>query len=252
MAFLAKRSRTPAGDSGAHMTIIEHLSELRRRLIISLVAVGACAVFAFIAYNPILKFLQNPYCDVVGPNGNCQFLATSVLDPFAIRLQIATYGGLILAAPIVFWQLWRFIAPGLTSRERRYAVPFIVSSVLLFALGGFIAYLTFPKALDFLIHIGGTSLDVRPTPTKYLQLILLMILAFGLSFEFPVFLVFLELVGVISSQQLRRWRRWAIVGIVTFAAVITPSQDPYSLFAMAIPMWVFYEASIAVGRVLKR
>jgi sec-independent protein translocase protein TatC len=79
-----------------------------------------------------------------------------------------------------------------------------------------------------------------------------MILAFGLSFEFPVFLVFLELVGVISSQQLRRWRRWAIVGIVTFAAVITPSQDPYSLFAMAVPMWVFYEASIAVGRVLKR
>jgi sec-independent protein translocase protein TatC len=252
VAVFAKRSRTPAGDSGAHMTVIEHLGELRRRLIICLVAVGACAVVAFAAYDPILEFLQDPYCDVVGPGGNCRFLATSVLDPFAIRLQIATYGGLILAAPIVFWQLWRFVAPGLTSRERRYAVPFIVSSVVLFALGGYIAYLTFPRALDFLVHIGGTSLDVRPTPTKYLQLILLMILAFGLSFEFPVFLVFLELVGVVTSAQLRRWRRWAVVGIVAFAAVITPSQDPYSLFAMAVPMWLFYEAAILLGRVLKR
>ena len=152
----------------------------------------------------------------------------------------------------MFWQLWRFIAPGLTSNERRYAVPFIVSSVLLFALGGYIAYLTFPRALDFLVHIGGDSLDVRPTPTKYLQLIMLMILAFGLSFEFPVFLVFLMLVRVVSSDQLRRWRRWVVVGVVAFAAVITPSQDPYSLFALAAPMWLFYEAAIVLGRVLKR
>lgn len=252
MALFAKRVRTPAGDSGAHMTVIEHLTELRRRMVVCLIAVGACAVVAFIAYARILRFLQEPYCDVVGPDEPCTFLATSVLDPFAIRLQIATYGGLILAAPIVFWQLWRFVAPGLTSRERRYAIPFIASSIVLFALGGFIAYLTFPRALDFLVHIGGSSLDVRPTPTKYLQLILLMILAFGLSFEFPVFLVFLQLAGAVSTAQLRSWRRWAIVGIVAFAAVITPSQDPYSLFAMAAPMWLFYEASIGVGRVLKR
>ena len=252
MGLFAKRVRTPAGDDGAHMTVIEHLGELRRRLIVCMVAVAACGVIAFIAYNRILRFLQEPYCDVVGPGEPCTFLATSVLDPFAIRLQIATYGGLILAAPLVFWQLWRFIAPGLTAKERRYAVPFIVSSVLLFALGGYLAYLTFPRALDFLVHIGGDSLDVRPTPTKYLQLIMLMILAFGLSFEFPVFLVFLQLVGIVSPDQLRRWRRWAIVGIVAFGAVITPSQDPYSLFAMALPMWVFYEAAIGVGRVLKR
>lgn len=252
MALFAKGSRTAAGDSGSNMTVIEHLGELRRRMIIALVAVAACAVVAFIVYERILKFLQEPYCDVVGHGARCQFLATSVLDPFAIRLQIATYGGLILAAPIVFWQLWRFVAPGLTSKERRYAVPFIVSSVVLFAFGGYIAYLTFPKALDFLVHIGGTTLDVRPTPTKYLQLILLMILAFGLSFEFPVFLVFLELVGAVSSAQLRSWRRWAIVGVVVFAAVITPSQDPYSLLAMSVPMWLFYEAAILVGRVLKR
>lgn len=241
-----------ADDDGATMTVVEHLTELRKRLIVSLVAVAAGAVVAFIAYDRILEFLQDPYCDVVGPGEPCSFLATSVLDPFAIRLQIATYGGMILAAPVVFWQLWRFVAPGLTSREKRYAIPFIVSSVVLFAVGGLLAYLTFPRALDFLINIGGDSLDVRPTPTKYLQLVLLMILAFGLSFEFPVFLVFLQLVGVLTSARLRSWRRWAIVGIVVFAAVITPSQDPWSLFAMVVPMYVFYELAIGVGRLLRR
>ena len=241
-----------ADDDGATMSVVEHLTELRKRLVISLIAIAAGAVVAFIAYDRILEFMQDPYCDVVGPGEPCSFLATSVLDPFAIRLQIATYGGMILAAPVVFWQLWRFVAPGLTAKEKRYAIPFVVSSVILFAIGGYLAYLTFPRALDFLINIGGDSLDVRPTPTKYLQLVLLMILAFGLSFEFPVFLVFLQLVGALSSRQLRSWRRWAIVGIVVFAAVITPSQDPWSLFAMVAPMYVFYELAIVVGRLLKR
>ena len=241
-----------ADDDGATMSVVEHLTELRKRLVISMIAVAVGAVVAFIAYDRILEFMQDPYCDVVGPGQPCSFLATSVLDPFAVRLQIATYGGMILAAPVVFWQLWRFVAPGLTAKEKRYAIPFVVSSVILFAIGGYLAYLTFPRALDFLINIGGDSLDVRPTPTKYLQLVLLMILAFGLSFEFPVFLVFLQLVGAISSRKLRDWRRWAIVGIVVFAAVITPSQDPWSLFAMVAPMYVFYELAIVVGRLLKR
>lgn len=246
------KRRPPAGDTATTMTVVEHLVELRRRLIISLVAIAVGGVVAFVLYGRILRFLQQPYCDVVGPGESCRFLATSVLDPFAIRLQIATYGGAILAAPMVFWQVWRFIAPGLTRKERRYAIPFTVSSIVLFALGGLIAYLTFPKALDFLVHIGGSSLDVRPTPTKYLQLVLLMILAFGLSFEFPVFLVFLQLAGVVSNERLRKWRRPAAVGIVTFAAVITPSQDPYTLFAMAGPMYVFYEVSILIGRLAQR
>lgn len=254
MAFprLRRRPRDASGADASVMTVVEHLAELRRRLIVALVAVAAGAVVAFVLYDRILDFLQEPYCEVVADGRSCRFLATSVLDPFAIRLQVATYGGMILAAPVVFWQLWGFVAPGLKRNERRYAVPFIASSVVLFAFGGVIAYLTFPKALDFLIGIGGTSIEVRATPTKYLQLILLMILAFGLSFEVPVFLVFLQLVGVLSTARLRAWRRWAAVAIVTFCAVITPSQDPYSLLAMAIPMYLFYEAAIVVGRLAKR
>ena len=236
------------------MPVVEHLTELRRRLFIAMAAIGLAAIVVFFFYSHILTWLQHPYCKAVRHRqaNSCNFLVTSPLDPFAIRLQVATYGGFILASPIVFWQLWRFVAPGLKSTERRYAVPFMISSILLFALGGFIAYLTFPKALGFLVQIGGPSLDVRLDPTKYLGLILLMILAFGVSFEFPVFLVFLELVGVLSSAKLSHWRRPAIVVIVIFAAVITPSQDPYSLFAMAGPMYIFYEASILIGRFLKK
>lgn len=234
------------------MSVVDHLTELRRRLMIALVAIAIGGVVCFIFYNSILDVLRQPYCDVVDDAQQCRLFATSPLDPITLRLQIAGYGGFLLAVPVVFWQVWRFVAPGLHAREKRYAVPFIVSTIVLFSLGGLIAYLTFPKALDFLLHIGGSSLDVRLNPTKYLSLISLVILAFGLSFEFPVLLVFLELVGVVSSATLRKWRRWAIVGIVTFAAVITPSQDPYTLFFMAAPMYVFYEAAIVIGRLLKK
>jgi sec-independent protein translocase protein TatC len=236
------------------MTLVEHLAELRRRLFVALVAVAVAGVVAFAFYGRILDVLQRPLCEIAERRANtsCRFLVTSPLDPFAIRLQIATYAGFVLASPVVFWQLWRFVAPGLHANEKRYAVPFIVSSVVLFAAGAAFAYLTAPRALDFLVSIGGGQLDVRLNPTRYLSLITLMIVAFGVSFEFPVFLVFLQLVGAVSSRSLRRWRRYAAVGVVTFAAVITPSQDPYTMLGMAVPMYVFYEAAILVGRALGR
>ncbi|MHB8671624.1 MAG: twin-arginine translocase subunit TatC, partial [Acidimicrobiales bacterium] len=128
----------------------------------------------------------------------------------------------------------------------------IVASMTLFAFGATMAYLVFPPGLTFLSRIGGGDLVNLYTPSKYFGLLTIMVLAFGAAFEFPVVLVSLELAGVLSSARLRKWRRGAIVGIVTFAAVITPSQDPYSLFGMAVPMYLFYEASILVGRLLDR
>ncbi len=131
-------------------------------------------------------------------------------------------------------------------------MPFILSSIVLFAMGAAVAFLTLEPALKFLIDVGGPAETPQFTSDKYLTLVSLMIVAFGLSFEFPVVLVFLLLAGVLKTQQLRHFRRWAIVLIVTFAAVITPSQDPYSLFFMAAPMYVFYEASIIIGRIMKK
>ncbi len=231
------------------MSLVEHLTELRRRLIISAAALLVGGIIAFILYNRILSVLIGPYTDITHKK---RLLITDPLEGFATRLKIAGWGGLTLASPVVLWQLWRFITPGLHKKEKRYAVPFIVASIVLFLMGAAVAMLTFKPALKFLIGVGGTDLDPMFTPSKYLSLITLMILAFGIAFEFPILLVFLELAGVVPSKKLRKWRRPAIVVIVTVAAVITPSQDPYSLFAMAIPMYIFYEGAIVVGRVLKK
>lgn len=233
------------------MTIVEHLGELRTRLIVSAVAVGVGAVVAFAFYDRILDFLLDPYCATLPEGKPCTLFITDPLEGFATRLKVATWGGFLLASPVVLWQLWRFVTPGLNPDEKRYAVPFVASSVTLFCLGAVLARLTFPRALDFLLAVGG---DLEPilSPAKYLRLVILVAVAFGVAFLFPVLLVFLQLAGVLTSRRLQGWRRPAVVVIFVVAAVITPSQDPYSLFAMAGPMYLFYEASIVVGRVLHR
>ena len=233
------------------MTVVEHLTELRRRLIISIVAVSLGAIVCFIFSESVIRFFVNYYRDATHGEKNA-LIFLGPLDAFLTRIKIATYGGIVLALPVWLFELWRFITPGLNPKEKRYAIPFIFASIALFALGGYIALLTLPKALEFLLDIGGSQLRPELTADKYLGLVSLMIIAFGVAFEFPVVLVFLLLARVLTTRQLRRWRRPAILIIVIFAAVITPSHDPYSLFAMAIPMYIFYELSIIVGRILKR
>jgi sec-independent protein translocase protein TatC len=234
----------------ARMSLVEHLAELRNRLFKTAIAVTIGAIVCFALYNPLLDFLVRPYCDL--RDGDCTLFVLSPLDGIATRLKIAGYGGLIIASPVVLWQLWRFITPGLHKKEKRYAVPFILAAVGLFFLGVFLAYITFPKALEFLIDIGGDNLQEIYSPKEYISFLLKVMLAFGLAFEFPVVLVFLQLVRVLSSARLRSWRRGAIVAIIAAAAIITPSQDPWSLMAMALPMYAFYEISIVIGRTLKR
>jgi sec-independent protein translocase protein TatC len=239
------------------MPLMEHLIELRRRLLISFAAIAVCGVIVFILYPQVLAFLSGPYQEVTkNTNGcgrdGCKLIVTGPLDPLMVRLKIAGYGGLALSVPIIMWQIWRFVVPGLHPRERRYAVAFALGSIILFALGCVVAWFTVEKALDFLLGIGGTELRPLIDANKYLTLVMLMIAAFGFSFEFPLLLIALLLVGAITTAQLRHVRRFAAVGITTFAAIITPSQDPFSLLFMAIPLYIFYEASILVGRLMKR
>jgi sec-independent protein translocase protein TatC len=245
-------------DAGlARMSLIEHLRELRRRLIITAVAVAVGAIAAFFVYDQVLHFLREPYCNALRhrhlQNGfGCNLIITDPLEGFTTRLKVAGYLGLFLASPVVLWQLWRFITPGLHRREKKYAIPFILSSMVLFSLGALVAILTFPQALNFLIGVSGKGISTFFTPSKYINLYVLVIAAFGIAFEFPIVLVFLELAGVVPSRKLSKWRRPAIVIIFVVAAVITPSQDPYSLFAMAVPMCIFYELSIIIGKILKK
>ena len=244
--------RNKESNPEGRMTVFEHLGEFRRRLMISIVAVVVAGTIVFIFAPEIISWLIQFYNDSAPKGTPNKFIFTGPLDAFATRLKIATYGGIVLALPVWLWQLWRFITPGLTRNEKKYAVPFLASSIVLFVMGGIVALLTLEPALKFLLGIGGSDLQPLLTADKYISLVSLMILAFGLSFEFPVVLVFLLIARVLTTKQLRSWRRYAAVIIVAFAAIITPSQDPYSLFAMAIPMYIFYEMSILIGRFLKR
>jgi sec-independent protein translocase protein TatC len=242
-----REKREPDG----RMTVVEHLTELRKRLVISIAAIAVGATVCFIFAPQIIEFLVTYYEEATEGQRDA-LIFTGPLDAFATRLKIATYGGIVLALPVWLWQLWRFITPGLSPTEKKYAVPFVSASIFLFACGAFVAFLTLQPALNFLLNIGGSDLEPLLTADKYVSLVALMIIAFGLSFEFPVILVFLLLARVLTTAQLRKWRRYAAIAIVAFAAVITPSQDPYSLFAMAIPMYLFYEICIIIGRFLKR
>ena len=249
MALSLKRRSEPKPKPD-QMTLIEHLTELRRRVLICALAFMVTATVAFLVYRPILSFLQHPYCQI-NPK-HCGFYIAGPLDGLSLRIKIAAYGGLFLSAPVLLWELWRFITPGLNPKEKKYAIPFIVASITLFSAGVLVAYVTFPHALSFLTHIGGPSLNQIFDPLKYLSLILLMMTIFGLTFEFPVLLVSLEVAGVLSPKQLSSWRRWAIIVIVVVAGVITPSSDPFSMMALAVPLYVFYEVSIVIGKIIHR
>jgi sec-independent protein translocase protein TatC len=246
-------SRTDTNESlaGGEMTLIEHLGELRTRLIISVLAVAIGTLIVFFFYNTVFDWLVNPYCNV-SRDGECRLLQTDPLEGFGVRMRVSGYGGIALAMPVLLWQIWRFVSPGLYANEKRYAIPFVGSALVLFALGAGIAYWTMPKALDFLASIGGDNLEQFYSPAKYFRLITYMMLAFGIGFEFPILLVFLQLAGVLSADTLRRGRRYAVVAITVIVAVITPSGDPYSMLALSVPMVVFYEVSIVIGRLIER
>jgi len=161
--------------------------------------------------------------------------------------------GLVIALPVILFEFWRFVTPGLTSRERRYSIPFVVASLLLFALGAWFAMLTLPKGLAFLLGFAGTQrVAAVLSIAKYLSFVTLLILAFGAAFEFPLILISLTLVGVLTSRKLIAWWRQAILVIALVAAIITPSQDWFTMTAMMVPLLVFYELSILVARLLHK
>lgn len=243
------------------MTIVEHLQELRNRLILSILAIVLGMVGGWFLYPSTFRRLSDAFCDymvdhpelALNEQNPCDLAFFGPTEPFLVKLKVVAVLGLILALPVVLYQLWRFITPGLLPKERRYAVPFVFISVLLFVLGGWLALTTLPRALDFLLGIAGTDrVSIVLSIDRYISFVTFMILAFGVAFEFPVVLVSLTLVGVLASASLRRWRRYALVIAAIVAAVITPSADPFTMIALMIPLIVFYELSILIARLFKK
>jgi sec-independent protein translocase protein TatC len=204
-------------------------------------------------YENLCKRRGPEFCGLSSSeDGSVRLFTLDPVEGLSTRLKIATYGGIILALPVIMWQVWRFIVPALHAKEKRYAIPFVVSSVLLFLLGGFLAYATLERALEFLISWSGDDVDQAFQVSKYVRLVGLMVGAFGIGFLFPVLLVFLQLVGVLTPGTLVGAWRFAIVGIFVLAAVITPSGDPISLLALSLPMVLLYFLSILVGWLVLR
>lgn len=256
MALLdAPPMATPAPTG--EMTWIEHLGELRRRLLICLAALAAGTAIGWFFYDHLLAFMIGPYRHYLAhhpgkdiSHGN--LVTTGPLEGFTTRLKVSGYAGATLAAPVWIWQTWRFIAPGLYKNERRYSLSFAAAALGLFTAGVATAVAVFPKAVDWMISVSGTGIAPLFSPARYLGLYTLACLIFGAVFTYPVFLVALELTGLVTSASLRSWRRYAIVICCAVAAFITPSSDPFSFLAMAVPMIVFYEAAILAGRALGR
>jgi len=230
----------PAG----HMTIWEHIAELRTRLFKIIIAVGIGAIAGWFLYPYVLELLKHPFNEV---QPGQPFIATEPLQAFALRIKMAGFIGIALAMPIIVWQVWRFVIPGLHSHERKYAIPFTVSAVILFLVGAAVAYVVLNPTLQFLTTIGGSQIEPFYTADSYVTLIAWMMLGFGVGFEFPVLLVALQMLGILTPRRLVQWWRQACVLIVVIAAVITPSGDPISLFALALPMVVLYVLSILIG-----
>ena len=252
-------SRVQSPDE-ARMTLAEHLRELRRRLVISALAVIVATGVAFGLHTHIQHIVTHPYCGLpahyrpVFLQDRCALIVSGVLDPFTVTLKLSLYAGLLFSAPIWLWQLWRFVTPGLYKRERQWALTFVVSSTLLFAAGAFVAYITMPNGLRFLLGFASRSSGITSllTFTSYLSYFTAIVLVFAVSFEFPLAVIMLNLVGVLSAARLRRWTRAIIFGIFAFAAIATPSQDPFTMLALAIPMCLLFGIALGVATVHDR
>lgn len=234
------------------MSLGEHLRELRSRILKALLFVALGAVVGWIFYPQILELLKEPYCDLPAerrfpPQGECALPYFSPLDGFMLRFKVAAFVGAVLSAPFWLYQLWAFVTPGLRRNERRWTVVFVAASTLLFAAGTVLSYLTLPKALDLLTALAGEGTIAAIEVTRYIGFVTSMLLVFGVSFELPLLVIMLNLVGVVSAERLRRWQRLAIFLIFVFAAIATPSQDPISMAMLAVPMSLLFEGAVLIA-----
>lgn len=233
------------------MTLAEHLRELRRRVIISAVAIIVATAIAFAFHHTLLHVITHPYCHLPAHyrvfKDRCTLVVGGVLDPFTVTLRLSLYAGLLLSSPVWLWQAWRFITPGLYRHERRWATAFVASSVGLFAAGAVVAYVTMQNGLRFLLGFATGGIAPLLNFDSYLSYVVAMVLVFAVSFEFPLVVVMLNLVGVLPASRLKRWWRGIVFGIFVFAAVATPSQDPFTMLALSVPMCLLYFGAMGIA-----
>jgi sec-independent protein translocase protein TatC len=231
------------------MSMMSHLEEFRSRLIKAALAVAVGTAIAFYFNEEILDLLAEPF-QIADPDGTLAFFRPT--EAFSTVMRLSIFGGVVLASPVILYQMWRFAAPALSPREKRWAYPITAVFVLLFIMGIFVGYAALERGLGFLLDFGGDTLEPVIGADFYLKFATRFILAFGIAFDFPVFLFAAAAVGAITSRKLRDNRRWALLILLLSAALITPSGDPITLALLAVPLYVLFELSILAIRLFLR
>jgi len=228
------------------MSLLEHLEELRGRIIVIAITIVLAGIVGFFLSEPIIAILRAAL-----PEGQDTLIQISVGESLSVRLRIGLYVGIAIAVPVILYQVWRFVTPGLTRNERRLIWPLLIGSAILFALGIGLGYFVMPYALDFLLGLVLPGVVTQLRLSEYVSFASTVMLAFGLAFQFPVLLLLLARVGILNYRFLSSRRRWAILAIVVFAIVATPGGDPMSSLILSLVMYVLFEGTLQLIRQLR-
>lgn len=252
-----KIGRDTPKDPEGRMTLVEHLRELRFRLIVAVLAIVVGMVVTLIFYDTIFNLLKEPFWDTVNQlkrerELNAELVIGDVAGPLMLMLKISLVGGLVISSPVWLYQIWAFIMPGLHRNERKWSMVFVATAAPLFIIGVLIGYFALPKGLNVLIDFTPMEVSNFVQLDTYLSFTLRLLVVFGISFEIPIFVILLNLVGVLSAARLKKWRAPIIFVLFVFAAIATPSTDPITMLFLAVPMSVLFVASEVIARVIER